>query len=57
MEARVSAGIVRLKAADLNIPERDCCGEAVEGAVIPLIAEEKHERKPAVMLSGGRAVA
>jgi hypothetical protein len=26
----VSAGIVRLKAAALNIPEADCCGEAVE---------------------------
>jgi hypothetical protein len=40
MEAQLSAGIVSLKAADLNIPERDCCGEAVEVAAIPLIAEE-----------------
>jgi hypothetical protein len=40
MEARLSAGIVRLKAADLNIPERDCCGEAVEGALMRLIVEE-----------------
>ncbi len=40
MEAKLSAGIVRLKAADLNIPERDCCGEAVEGGFIPLIFEE-----------------
>jgi hypothetical protein len=38
--AQRPGGIVRLKAADLNIPERDCCGEAVEGALIPLIAEE-----------------
>lgn len=42
MGAQLSAGIVRLKAADLNIPERDCCGEAVEAALIPLIVEEKH---------------
>ena len=40
MEAQLSAGIVRLKAADLNIPEADCCGEAVEGALIWLMAEE-----------------
>jgi hypothetical protein len=31
---------VRPKAANLNIPEGDCCGEAVEAALIPLIAEE-----------------
>jgi hypothetical protein len=30
MEAKLSAGIVSLKAANLNIPEADCCGEAVE---------------------------
>jgi hypothetical protein len=41
MEAQLSAGIVRLKAAALNIPEGDCCGETVEGALIWLIAEEK----------------
>jgi hypothetical protein len=41
MEAQLSAGIVRLKGAALNIPERDCCGEAVQGALIWLIAEEK----------------
>jgi hypothetical protein len=40
MEAQLSAGIVRLKAATLNIPERDCCGEAVEGTLIPLTGEE-----------------
>jgi hypothetical protein len=40
MEAQLSAEIVRLKAADLNIPERDCCGETVQGGAIPLIAEE-----------------
>jgi hypothetical protein len=40
VEERVSAGIVRLKADDLNIPERDCCGEAVQCAPISLIAEE-----------------
>src|SRR6266849_6386099 len=40
MEAQLSAGIVRLQAANLNIPEADCCGEAVEVALIPLIAEE-----------------
>jgi hypothetical protein len=42
MEAQLSAGILRLRAANVNIPERDCCGEAVEGALIPLIVEEKH---------------
>jgi hypothetical protein len=57
MEAQLSAGIVRLKAADLNIPERDCCGEAVEVALIPLIAAEKLSEESSVMLSGGRAVA
>jgi hypothetical protein len=31
VEAQVSAGIVMLGAADWNIPEADCCGEAVEG--------------------------
>jgi hypothetical protein len=41
MEVQLSAAIVRLEAADLNIPERDCCGEAVDGALIWLIAEEK----------------
>jgi hypothetical protein len=40
MEAQLSAGIVRLKAAALNIPEGDCCGEAVEGALIWLIVAE-----------------
>src|SRR6476646_5816269 len=40
MEAQLSAGIVRLKTASLNIPERDCCGEAVEGTLIPLTGEE-----------------
>jgi hypothetical protein len=41
MEAQLSAGIVRLKAAALNIPQRDCCGEPVKVVLIPLIAEEK----------------
>src|ERR1700722_7841615 len=36
----MSPGIVRRRTAVLNIPEGDCCGEAVEGALIPLIAEE-----------------
>src|SRR5579862_28581 len=40
MEAQLSAGIVRLKAAALNIPERDSCGEAVQAVLIPLIVEE-----------------
>jgi hypothetical protein len=59
MEAKLSAGIVRLKAADLNIPERDCCGEAVEGGFIPLIFEEnaRNETKLPVMRSAGIAVA
>jgi len=30
MEAQLSAGIVSLKAAVLNIPEADCCAEAVD---------------------------
>jgi len=41
MEVQLSAGIVRLRTADLNIPEADSCGEAVEAALIPLSAEEK----------------
>ena len=41
METQLSAGIVRLRSADLNIPEADSCGEAVEAVLIPLIAEEK----------------
>jgi hypothetical protein len=40
LEAQLSAAIVRLEAAELNIPEADCCGEAVEGAAIWLRAEE-----------------
>jgi hypothetical protein len=40
MEILLSAGILRLRTAYLNIPEADCCGEAVEGAFIQLIAEE-----------------
>jgi hypothetical protein len=38
--ARAYTGIVGLKADDLNIPERDCCGEAVQGGAISLMAEE-----------------
>src|SRR6202035_1507263 len=62
----MSPGIVRRRAALLNILEGDCCGEAVEGAVIPLMAEENMscvttrthaELLLPVMLSGGRAVA
>jgi hypothetical protein len=41
LEAQLSAGIVRLKAADLNIPEADCCGEAVELSNYRLVREEK----------------
>ena len=40
MEAQLSAGIVRLKAADLNIPDRDCCGEAVDTLSNPWRTEE-----------------
>jgi hypothetical protein len=40
LEAQLSAGIMGLKARDLNIPDGDCCGEAVEGALIRLIGEE-----------------
>jgi len=40
MEAQLSVGIVSPKAAGLNIPEADCCGEAVEGAAIWLRPEE-----------------
>jgi hypothetical protein len=46
MEAQLSAGIVRLKAADLNIPEADCCGEAVDDVAIWLRAEEKPPTQP-----------
>jgi hypothetical protein len=40
MEAQLSAGIVRPKTSNSNIPEADCCGEAVEGIAISLRAEE-----------------
>jgi hypothetical protein len=36
----MSPGIVRRRTAVLNIPEGDCCGEAVEGGLIRLIEEE-----------------
>jgi hypothetical protein len=40
LEAQLSAGIVRPRTVDLNIPEPDCCGEAVEFEVIQLMKEE-----------------
>jgi hypothetical protein len=38
-----SAGIVRQRAADVNIPEEVSCGEAVEDTAIPLISLEKKD--------------
>jgi hypothetical protein len=41
----LSAGIVKQRTAGMTIPEQDSCGETVEGAVIPLRAEENHSMK------------
>jgi hypothetical protein len=38
-----SAGIVRQREADVNIPEEVCRGEAVENGAIPLISLDKAE--------------
>src|ERR1700674_4665090 len=61
VETRLSAGIVRLRSADLNIPEANCCGEAVEAVLIPLIAEEKRvviprEKETGLRRLGGSAL-
>jgi hypothetical protein len=40
VEAQLSAGIVRRKGPDLNIPEADYCGEAVDTPSNPWRTEE-----------------
>ena len=49
VRAHSSAGIVSEKAAELNIPDRNCCGEPVEFRQYSLTAEGKlsgHAHKP-----------
>lgn len=51
----MSAGSVRHRATNVNIPECGCCGETVEGTVIPLRAEENGDKAGGKeVLRGGR---
>src|SRR5579864_8129821 len=45
MVGGLSAGSVRHRATNVNIPECGCCGETVEGTVIRLRAEENGDKE------------